>query len=68
MLRGVPQGAFKMSSLPARLCGSHRLPVLDAHDTSFLNGAYKNYERAVQELIKTAELEKSNSTQRKVIV
>lgn len=38
--------------------GSHRLPILDAHDSSALNNQYCNYEIAVQELIAIAGLKK----------
>ncbi len=38
--------------------GSHRLPILDANDSSALNNQYCNYETAIQELIAIAGLEK----------
>ncbi|WP_411870894.1 phytanoyl-CoA dioxygenase family protein [Vulcanococcus limneticus] len=37
--------------------GSHRLPVLDAHDTSCLSGRYDLYEQAIQNLIAITELQ-----------
>ena len=45
--------------------GSHRLPILDAHDSSALNNQYCNYEIAVQELITIAGLKKETFLPRK---
>lgn len=39
--------------------GSHRLPILDTHDTSATDNHYTNYEHAIQELIQISGLSKA---------
>ena len=45
--------------------GSHRLPILDANDSSALNNHYSDYEAAIQELITIAGLKKERFLPRK---
>lgn len=45
--------------------GSHRLPILDTHDTSASGNQYAHYQEAIQELIAIAGLQKQRFLPRK---